>query len=412
VSTPSSAAPASAVGHATGKVRPAFIAQGALIGSALAIYVLILVQAGLRHQDVDAYLTAARDLWQGHPLYTAFINHPFPDPTLRPAYIYPPAFALLVAPLGLLPDAVASLLWLLIVQASLAAAVILVLRWLRPSSWAVTAIICATLTFYPLWVDAVQGQANLIVLLLVTAGIVGILKGQPRFAAAIGVAAAFKLTPAILVIWLIVDRRFRAATWMVAGFAAVTGVAALVRPGDTLVFFGRVLVVLARGTAFYANQSLGGVVARIAIVNPYTDPWVQLPGVYLLPALLTIAFIGLWFLWTRRQPALVRAAAFLPLLPLASSVTWPHHLVILLPVIWFIFIAIAERGWPATSLVAICALLLVFSVVSRWPVGPAFTQPGFRQAQTADPAVFVVANALFFGTLALFLLAPWLLRSR
>jgi hypothetical protein len=199
---------------------------------------------------------------------------------------------------------------------------------------------------------------------------------------------------------------------MVAGFAAVTGVAALVRPGDTLIFFGRVLVAVARGTAFYANQSLGGVVSRIGILNPYTEPWIQVPGVYLLPALLTIAFIGLWFLWTRRQPALVRAAAFLPLLPLASSVTWPHHLVILLPVIWFIFIAIAKRGWPATSLVAICALLLVFSVVSRWPVGPAFTQPGFRQAQTADPAVFVVANALFFGTLALFLLAPWLLRSR
>jgi alpha-1,2-mannosyltransferase len=412
MSTPSSAAPAGAVGHATGKVRPAFIAQGALIGSALAIYVLILVQAGLRHQDVDAYLTAAHNLWQGQPLYTAFINHPFPDPTLRPAYIYPPAFALLVAPLGLLPDDVASLLWLLIVQASLAAAVILTLRWLRPSSWAVTAIICATLTFYPLWVDAVQGQANLIVMLLVLAGIVGVLKGQPRFAAAIGVAAALKLTPAILFIWLMLDRRFRAAGWMVAGFAAVTGVAALLRPSDTLVFFGRVLVVLARGTAFYANQSLAGVVARISIVNPYTDPWIELPGVYLLPAILTIAFIGLWFLWTRRQPALVRAAAFLPLLPLASSVTWPHHLVILLPVIWFIFIAVAERGWPATSLMAICALLLVFSVVSRWPVGPAFTQPGFRQAQTADPAVFVVANALFFGTLALFLLAPWLLRSR
>src|SRR5260370_1380320 len=155
----------------------------------------------------------------------------------RPANFAPRAFAFLGAPLGLLSDDVASLLWLLIVQVSLVAAVILVLRWLRPSSWAVTAIICATLTFYPLWVDAVQGQANLIVMLLVTAGIVGILKGQPRFAAAIGVAAALKLSPAILVIWLLLDRRFRAASWMVAGFATVTGLAALVRPSDTLVFF-------------------------------------------------------------------------------------------------------------------------------------------------------------------------------
>jgi hypothetical protein len=64
------------------------------------------------------------------------------------------------------------------------------------------------------------------------------------------------------------------------------------------------------------------------------------------------------------------------------------------------------------STIAIGALLLVFSVVSRWPVGPAFNQPGFRAAQTADAAVFVVANAMFFATLILFLLTPWLLRSR
>jgi len=400
------------VAPALTRIRLTFVVQAALVGAAVAIYAIVLSQAGPVHQDFGTYLAAARDIWHGQPLYTAFLQHPFPDPTLRPAYIYPPAFAILVAPLGLLPNVVASLLWMLIGQASLAAAVILVQRRLRPTSWAVTAIICATLTFYPLWVDAVQGQANLIVMLLVLAGIVGILKGQPRFAAAIGVAAGLKLTPLILLIWLLLDRRFRAASWMVAGFAAVTGIGALLRPSDTLVFFGRVLVVLSRGTAFYANQSLAGVVARIATVNPYTEPWIVMPRVYLLPAVLTIAFIGLWFLWTRRQPALLRAAAFLPLLPLASSVTWPHHLVILLPVIWFSFIAIAERGWPVTSTLALFALLLLFSVVARWPVGPAFSQPGFRVAQTADPAVFVVANALFFGTLAVFLLAPWLLRSR
>ena len=412
MSTPSSAAPARAAAHATGKIRPAFVAQAALIGSALAIYALILVQAGLHHQDVDAYLAAGRAVWHGQPLYTAFLQHPFPDPTLRPAYIYPPVFALVVAPLAVLPDAAANVIWLVIGQASLAAALVLVLRWLRPSAWAATAILCATVTFYPVWIDAVQGQANLPILLLVTAGIAGIVRGQPRFAAALGLAAALKLTPGILLVWLLLDRRFREAAWMTGAMAGITAAAALLRFHDTLVFFGQVLPALSKGTAFYANQSLAGVVTRIATVNPYTEPWTAVPRVYLLPAILAIAFIGLWFFWTRRQPPLLRAAAFLPLLPLASSVTWPHHLVILLPVIWFIFIAIAERGWPVRSTIAICALLLLFSVASRWPVGPAFTQPGFRVAQTADPAVFVFANALFFGTLALFLVAPWLLRSR
>jgi len=412
VSTPPLAAPAGTAAPAVRKVRPAFVAQAALAGSALALYALVLVQGGWYHQDLDAYLAAGRAIWRGQPLYAPFLHHPFPDPALRPAYIYPPVFALLVAPLGLLSDAAANVVWLLIGQAALAAALVVILRWLRPSAWAVTTILCATATFYPLWIDAVQGQANLLVLLLVTAGIAGIVQGKPRLGAALGMAAALKLTPLILLVWLLLDRRIREAVWMFGALAAVTAAAAVLRFDDTLVFFRQVLPALAQGTAIYANQSLQGVIARVATVNPYTQPWAVVPWTYLLGTILIVALVGLWFWRTRREPALLRVAAFLPILPLASSVTWPHHLVILLPVIWISVIAIAQRGWPLASTLAMGALLLLFSVVARWPVGPAFTQPGFRQAQTADPAVFVVANALFFGTLALFLLAPWLLRSR
>jgi len=412
VSTPPFAAAAGTAAPAVRKVRPAFVAQAALVGSALALYAIVLVQGGWYHQDLDAYLAAGRAVLNGQPLYDPFLHHPLPDPALRPAYIYPPVFALLVAPLALLSRAAANVVWLLIGQAALAAALFITLRRLRPPVWALTAILCATATFYPLWIDAVQGQANLLVLLLVTAGMAGILQGKPAFGAALGVGAALKLTPLILLAWLILDRRFREAGWMLAAFIGVTAAAALLRFGDTLIFFRQVLPALAQGTAIYANQSLQGVVARVATSNPYTRPWAVVPWASVVALILIVAAMGLWFFRTRHQPALLRAVAFLPLLPLASSVSWPHHLVILLPVIWFSFIAIDERGWPLPSTLAMGVLLLLFSVVSRWPVGPAIGQPGFRAAQTADPVVFVMANALFFGTLGLFLLAPWLLRSR
>ena len=412
MSTPPSTAPAGAAAPAIAKVRPAFIAQAGLIGSALAIYALVLAQAGLHHQDLDAYLTAGRAIWQGQPLYAPFLHHPFPDPTLRPAYIYPPIFALMVAPLSLLPDAAANVVWLLIGHGSLAAALLLTLRWLRPSAGAVTAILCATLTFYPLWVDAVQGQANLLILLLVTAGIAGIVQGKPRFGVALGVAAALKLTPIILLAWLLLDRRIREAAWMIAAFAAVTAVAALLRFDDTLVFFGQVLPALASGTAYYANQSLAGVSARLFSANPYTTPWIALSWAFLLSAVGGILLGAFWFWRTRQQPGLLRAVAFIPLLPLLSSVTWPHHLVILLPVFWIGAIALAKRDWPVAPTVAAAGVLLIFSVVARWTVGPAFGQLGFRAAQTTDPLVVVVANAFFLGTLILFVVAPWQLRSR
>jgi alpha-1,2-mannosyltransferase len=411
VSTPPSAAPASAA-PALRKVRPNVVAQAGLIASALAVYVLVLTGAGLHHQDLDAYLAAGRAIWRGEPLYGPFLHHPFPDPTLRPAFIYPPAFALVMAPLGLLPDALANIVWLVIGQASLAAALLLTIRWLRPSPWAVTAMVCATVTFYPLWIDAVQGQANLPVLLLVTAGIAGIVRGQPRFALALGAAAALKLTPFVLLAWLLLDRRLKEAAWMIGGFAAITAAAALVRFHDTLVFFGQVLPALSSGTAFYANQSLDGVVSRIFSVNPYTKPWIALSWVFLVMTTAALTLVAFWFWRTDHTPVLVRPIAFIPLLPLLSSVTWPHHLVILLPVIWIGTIALAQRDWPVVPTIGLAGVLVIFSVVARWPVGPAFGQPGFRTAQTADPFVFLVANALFLGTLILFVLTPWLLRSR
>ena len=396
----------------TGSIRPTFIAQASLIGTALAIYGLVLVQAGFRHQDLGAYLAAAHDVLSGHPLYAAFLHHPFPDPTLRPAYIYPPAFALLIAPLAWFPVDGAGAIWLLICQGCLAAAMLLVIRWLRPPAWAITGIIVATATFYPLWIDAVQGQANLILVLLITAGVAGIVRGDARFGTALGVATALKLTPALLLLWLLLDRRFKAAAWMLAGFAGVTVAAGLLRFSDSLAFFGQVVPALAGGTAVYANQSLTGVLARILSANPYTNPWVALTWMPLLAAAAALTLVAVWYSRTRDHPALARVAAFLPLLPLLSSVTWPHHLVVLLPVLWFAVIALAERQWPIVQTIALGGLLLLFSVISRVPVGPGFNNRGFRIAQTEDPIVFLVANSLFFATLMLFIAGPWLLRSR
>ena len=396
----------------TVSIRPAFIAQASLIGTALAIYGLVLGQAGFRHQDFGAYLAAAHDVLSGQPLYAAFLHHPFPDPTLRPAYIYPPAFALLVSPLAWVPLDVAGAIWLVICQGCLAAAALLVVRWLRPAAWAITAIIVGTATFYPLWIDAVQGQANLILVLLITAGVAGIVKGDARFGVALGVATALKLTPALLLVWLLLDRRFRAAAWMLAGFAGVTLAAGVLRFSDSLAFFGQVVPALARGTAVYANQSLGGVLGRVLSANPYTDPWVALTWMPWLAVGAALALVAVWYWRTRDHSSLARAGSFIPLLPLLSSVTWPHHLVVLLPVIWFAVISLAEREWPIAQTLLLAGILLVFSVVSRLPVGPAFDHPGFRIAQTEDPVIFLVANSLFFATLSLFIAGPWLLRSR
>jgi alpha-1,2-mannosyltransferase len=379
---------------------------------ALGVYLLVLRAAVFHQQDLDAYLAGARQIWSGAPLYATFLSHPFPDPTLRPAYIYPPVFAIVTAPLALLPRGIAGVAWLVITQVSLLAAMLVAVRWLRPGRWALTVALLATFTFYPLWIDVTQGQANLPLMLLVVVGLAGVARGQPRFAFAFGLAAALKLTPLLLLVWLLADRRLRAAAWMIAGFAAAGAAGALLRFDDTIVFIRQVLPALAAGTTYYANQSTVGFIARISSANPYTQPWIVLPWAGALTAALGVVFVALWFGRGRGQSPGHRSVAFLPLLPLLSSVTWPHHLVILLPVVWLAITALDRNGWAPLQSLALGAILALISLLPRWPAGPAFAQPGFRLAQTMDPTVFLIANAFFFGTLILFLLAPWLLRSR
>src|SRR5260370_12464756 len=165
---------------------------------------------------------------------------------------------------------------------------------------------------------------------------------------------------------------------MIGAMAGITAAAALLRPHDTFVFFGQVLPALSKGTAFYANQSLAGVMFRIFSSNPYTTPWLALSWEFLLAAAGGMVLIAFWFWRTRHEPALARAMAFIPLLPLLSSVTWPHHLVILLPVIWVVAIALAERDWPLSPTVGTAGLLRIVRVVAGRTVAPPLRGVGVR----------------------------------
>ncbi len=382
-----------------------------LLAGSVTLYILVLAEALQRHQDFDTYLQSAQDIWQRRPLYAAFLEHPFPDPTLRPAFIYPPVFALTLAPLALVPRPAAIWIWLTAMQAALALSTVLVLR--RASIPALMAAAVGTLTFYPLWVDAIQGQANLLLLVLIVLGLLAVTAGDARGGLWLGLAAALKLTPALLMAWLLWERRFRSAAWMAAGFVLASAAGAAVRPADTVAFFGEVAPALARGTAYYSNQSLHGLLARLFSDNAYTEPLVRLswePALVIGAMILTAA----WWVWRSRgqQDDLSRALTFLPLLPLLSPVTWEHHLVILLPLLWFSIVQVARRGWPVVSTTMVGLMMFSLSVLPRLHFGPAFGSRGFAAAQTTDPLVLLTANSLLCGTLMFFLIGPWLLRLR
>jgi hypothetical protein len=86
--------------------------------------------------------------------------------------------------------------------------------------------------------------------------------------------------------------------------------------------------------------------------------------------------------------------------------------VLLLPVAWLVIARLDQRSWPQPQTLVFLGLIACFDVLARWQAGPSYGQPGFKPAQTGDPIVMLAANALFLGTLLIFLCGPWLLRSR
>ncbi|HET9847796.1 MAG TPA: glycosyltransferase family 87 protein [Candidatus Dormibacteraeota bacterium] len=385
--------------------KAALVALVALVGT---VYAVVVLNAVPPHPDLDVYLRAGKDLAEGRPLYDAFVNGSG-DPALRYAFIYPPLFAIVMLPFLLLPAALAPIAWLVVTHGALALTFVIVFRRLRANQLVVLLSLLITLAFYPLWVDASQAQANLPILLLVTLGMVGISEGKSRAGIWLGVAAALKLTPGLLLIWLLVERRFRAAALMVAGFLGVTALAALLRPADSLTYARSVAPQLAGGTAYWSNQSIEGVISRLFTMNPYTTPLVDLSWAHVLVVVLAVTAIAFW-VWARRgQTALTRAFVFLPLLPLASTVSWEHHLVILLPLVWLIVAVLAERGWPLGETAVATLAMATLLAIPHLPIGPPYATEFARAAHTHNPLLLAAANRLFAGAALLLVVSPWLL---
>lgn len=389
--------------------NPPMIALLTLIAMVATVYAIAVLNAVPHHPDLDVYLRGTRDLAQGRPLYDAFLNASG-DPALRYAFIYPPLFAILMLPFLVVPTTVLPIVWLIATHAALGVTFFTVLGRLRTNRMVVLLSLLITLAFYPLWVDASQAQANLPILLLVMLGMVGISDGKPRAGIWIGLAAALKLTPGLLLVWLLLERRFRAAGWTVAAFVGVTVLAALIRPTDSLTYARYVIPQLAGGTAYWSNQSIDGVASRLLTTNRYTTPLLDLSWAHVLVVSLAIAALALWVSAGRRQvEPLTRAIAFLPLVPLFSAVSWEHHLVILLPLVWLILTVLADRGWPVRETAVAGLVIVTLLAIPHLPFGPPYATDFARAAHTHNPLVLVGANRLFVGTALLLVVSPWLL---
>jgi hypothetical protein len=316
-----------------------------LLYLACALYFALSLYQHISRQppwDYTVNWVAAQGLRQGISLYSPpqlhdlglsltgpYAQSLFLDPFT--SYIGPPSTALLLLPLTFLPFAASITVYRVLVVLAFAASVYLAGLALptnsRLTGWSVGGL--ALLCFQPVVLSLGLGQVDAFVMLALAAGVWA--AGRERWwlaGAAIGFAALLKISPGLLLLYLLLRGKHKAVLGAAVTAVALLTLAALVgRPGDLWLFLSEVAPSLSTGSLHVQNQSLPAWLARLSLpeadllaygrgLGPFSPLGLLLGGL----ATLTL------YLTRRKLPLSPLDYGFLVLAALlAGPLTWDHY---------------------------------------------------------------------------------------
>jgi len=258
------------------------------------LFVSVIVPYALVGNDGVTYLAAAERLNAGHQLYSLELGdrllYGLGSPCCPYPLMSPPPIAVLWRPLAALGPEVALLLWDWINAVAIIATVgLLLVR--RPLT---TGILIVVLSL-PLAVETLLGNVN--GLLLAGIGVTWLLGRSGRYGTAgavIGLMAAVKIWPAILIVWFVTQGHLGAVKGFVASLVAV-GILSLLGAG--LAAHIEYLTTIAPATSSLASLA--------ELVRAATGVWIP----WLAYGVIAFGVLEVWAL--RAQPRLAWAAAVL-----------------------------------------------------------------------------------------------------
>jgi alpha-1,2-mannosyltransferase len=361
--------------------------------SAVSLVLLLTVAGDHRGYDLDIYRGALRAWLDGVPLY----DYAHPGDSRQLGFTYPPFAALLLVPLAVLPGVAAQLL-----HAATGAAALVMITYVlgEPvarrrglSPWYAVALALPVLVLLEPVRDSFGfGQVNLHLAALVVGDLVLLRRGSRWAGAGTGLAAAVKLTPAFLLVHLVVCGRYRAAAVGTTVAAGATALAALVAPSTSRDFwFGALLDTGRVGAADSpSNQALSGLLARAAETQAP-------PRVLWVVCAVVVAAIGLWRARAADRAGDVTAGFALAGVTgaLVSPISWIHHLWWVVPVLAVLLVRCSRRASAAAV-----ALVVVFSASL-----PDLARVPLEQHRSSVPG-FLGESALCLALLAVLALLP------
>ncbi|MEI7916048.1 MAG: mannosyltransferase [Mycobacteriaceae bacterium] len=322
-----------------------------------------LLPNGANFVDLHVYLGGAAALEHPGTLYSYVYADQTPDFPLP--FTYPPFAALVFYPLSRLPFAVVAFAW----QVGIVAALYGVVRISQKLIGRGTAAAAMVWTAVGIWIEPLRstfdyGQINVV---LVVAMLWAAYTSRWWLSGLlVGLAAGIKLTPAITGLYFLGMRRWRAAVFSAAVFAATVAASIGVIGDQARYYFTDLLGDAGRigpiGTSF--NQSWRGAVSRILGHDAGYGPAV----------LAAIAATGVLALLAWRalddDDRLGRLLVVQLFGLLLSPISWTHHWVWLLPLmIWLLDSrsGALAGGWLALTLIGV-PWLLSFAQPNIWEI--------------------------------------------
>jgi Glycosyltransferase family 87 len=370
-----------------------------------------LTPAALRFDFVN-YFGGAQAAAHGTDIYADF-KRSWGTESWVVAYIYPPFFALLLAPLTSFGLVAAARVWLLVVHAAFLVALTLILR-INPelSRSGRRLFLVASLAFMPVYLNLKFQQVATVWLLLLAATLWAALQRRDGLAGVfIATAASLKVSPIFLIPLFARLGRWRIAVLGFVTLVAVTVVSMLAAP-ESWQFFTVVLPRIGLGTANWDNGSIDGLVSRIVELAPglFGGATQAVAKVAIVAAAVIVIGVTLWFardLGAQRWALRLGVAAMVTSLLIVSSVTWQHHLVtLLLPIATALaWITVrkpgARYGWGLAAAYVMC-----------WVDRRAFPLPADLKVHSPGQAALVLAgtSVKLAGLLLLWLLLLRMLR--
>ncbi|MBI4991213.1 DUF2029 domain-containing protein [Candidatus Gottesmanbacteria bacterium] len=351
------------------------------------------VQSRIFLIDFNVYYQATKTVYSGiNPYNQAFETVPFN---------YPPSSFLIFAPFTLFNQNVAQTIFTLLSLLSLlASSYFLTSLFPATSNWTMRLLITsAFLQNFPTKFTLTLGQVNLVVLLLLVLMFFFDQKKKEVWSGiCFGLASMIKLTPIVLGIYFLVQKRFM-ALFIGVGILFLSNFLFIWRIPATASFFQSTLPQLALQTGSGASlydQSFRAFLSRIGSVS----------SSYQISLIIVFALIILSIIKFKKQKNdLVFFSLILALTTIGSSFTWQHHLVFLFPgfvaeTIYFLKLLTTSDGGPdligdsseVKELIIRGSLLLLSATL----VGYHF--PDIAHPPTTNP--FLVSHSLM-GTLIL-----------